>query len=583
LPAPAPSPAAFARAVAKQAAIESKRKACQEDFNTFAEYLLVDRGGEKLPPSAYSRLLGDVLVWAKSSGKHLGHMGPPGLGKSTIMGAFFVWSLGLDPTMATVVISAESRPAENRVALCRRLVTLSRYRNVFPNVKPDLHRGDMKREDGAEGAMGWRCNAFYFANVEQGPDPAMSASAAVPKTEARRVNMLLGDDLMSRTVANSAAMKKEIIGATKDTWLMGRLSNGGWACVTHNCWIDDDLLHDLKDDTRFAHLWCGVDPSGDCERMFVWIKSAGQNHPLAVNPAKYDARPVPAPAGWDAAYSIPLPPGRKEWAADHLRSLRDNPKTSASFGQLFGLRAVQPEDLVFPGWAGRARVECTAAEALKMRSDGQGFPIATELDRAQRFVFAAGLDLSGATRDGTVLTVIARTRDRRIIPIFHRRYRDILEVIKDVQHLHDNGIHFIRFAVENNAVQSQIVGVMKADQAGRAYPWRHRVQGFQTGRQKMDPDVGLPSMDALIRGGEIVWPAGECHNPANAKAEDWRRWDREMGSLTRDEVRAKGNTPDSVMSFWFALSALTGRGMAGGAIEKGSGIQVAADPGLSGW
>ena len=560
-----------------------KRKACLDDFNAFVDHILCDKRGNPLPPCPYSLLLGDTLVYARKHGKHLGNMGPPGLGKSTIIRLFFIWCLGKDPTLATVVISADKSTASKHVAACRAQFLNSRVRHVFPDLEPDRHQGEFKNDGKGMDAKGWTGDRFHFrtANVSS-PHPAMEASAATPKTEDRRVDMLDGDDLMSLAVNNSPAMRKQIIESVEKTWLYGRLSNLGWAVLSHNCWSRLDLLHTMLDDTRMIHLWSGVDPAGDCERMFVWLKGAPPDFPLIVNPERYGAEPIAPPPtdGWERAYSIPLPQGRDEWAPAYLRGVRDNPKTAADFGQFHGLRAQTPDDLVFPGWAGRVTIPGTAREAARLHDAGQGFPGADALDRAQRFTFAGGLDIAGDTRDGTVLTILARARDRRIFPLFHRRYRDFMEVAPDLQRLWDAGIHFTRLAVENNAVQSQLLGVIKADAAAKNAPWRHRIVGFKTGAAKMSPEHGLPRMDALIRSGEIVWPAGEANNPGNPKAEHWRRWEREMGTVTRAEVMARGKTPDSVMSFWFALSALDDIGWSPGAAPRSS--SVAANEALSG-
>lgn len=563
----------------------AKRNPARSDFNVFARGLLRDRRGNTLPFDAFSALLVDALIHCTQARRHFGLMGPPSIGKSTLIRGFLAWLAGRDPASSTVVVSAESKIAQRQVAEVRKLVLSPFFREVFPEVQPDIHRGERKAKSGAEELQGWTKKEFYFlVPGRQSPDPAFAADAADPKSEARRVDVLFADDVMSRNVAESKALKTTLIDAFRRTWLDGRLAEDGTAIVTHNCWTKDDLLHVLREDRRFLHMWVGVED--DCERLFARFWNVDGSEPFLAGLAKYEATEIPPRDGADFELSLPLPNrrfmvfrnGEKEpresFTPAALRKVRD--AQPASFRGLFRLIAAAPEDLMFPSWPTRTKRGATLAELLRVRCIG-GVPTLTDIDR-MRFLVAAGVDFSSSKRKGTCLTIIAAERNTgNIVPMVHRRFSgakvldQLLDAIQGVWML---GVHPAAIVVENNAVQDLLADTLRMLSQKSQFDWWGRIVPFTTGANKSDPEMGLPAIDPEIASGRYVFPERWGAPEGSRVALDWAALETDFADCAR--FLKPNSTPDGVMSWWFARDWLT-RHWAFGGVGKTESVLTNKD------
>lgn len=98
---------------------------------------------------------------------------------------------------------------------------------------------------------------------------------------------------------------------------------------------------------------------------------------------------------------------------------------------------------------------------------------------------------------------------------------------------------------ENNALQDAFIDIVELLNPPEPIP----IKGFQTGRNKADPDIGIEGLDAEISQGYWVFPAGECQgHEVNCEC-DWCRWRNEMTQYPNWE------TTDGVMAAWFAWNA----------------------------
>lgn len=534
------------------------------DFEAFLYRVGRDRRDRPLLPSPYASILASTLVYCYERRRHLAHMAPPGFGKSTIVRLFLVWLLGNNPTLATVINSAEEKIARRQVGLCRKIILSQAFRAIFPEVQPDLHRGQSKlaarlgphQPAGSSSTggdvQGWTVKEFFFRNVGQGVDPAMAADSVMPTTEARRTDVLYADDVMSLAVASSAALRERCIEAMLQTWIDGRLSEGRMAVVTHNCWSKLDLIHRLEPDVRFLQLRIGVE--SDCSSLFVRLMHAPADLPLVANPAKFRATPIEPRDGATHEFRLPLPEGRESVSREKLLELQRN--QPGTFRLSRELKAVNPDDLMFPDWAARRVLPGTAAEIVGLRTANgrpDGLPVADDRDR-MRLTFLAGLDLASLKRRGTALWFLAvHNADLTVYPLeLHCGQFTDLELVDLIENAERRGIHCREIVIENNALQDRVIATISGVARQRQLSWWGRITPFLTGQAKSHPELGLPVLNTMLASGQFVWPDGESRLPGR---QAWIDFETDMATLPRD--LSVGPTPDKIMALWFPLTRLT--------------------------
>jgi hypothetical protein len=500
-----------------------------------------DERGRMLPDSQYQRILLSTMEYCykRPTKLHLAHMAPPGLGKSVLTRGFVCHSIGNNPSLKTAVISAELKIAARAVTRCRDIVGRRRFRLIFPDVIPDKTRNrntpqkQYDYEDDESSSMGWKVNEWYLrVPGSQSVDPTMSADAAIPTGEARRPDILIADDIMSRTVCGSTAIMENQIGAFHETWLNGRLSNNGWCVVTHNCWRSDDLLHQLRSDPRFLSLWVGVNDDND--RLFVRIWNAKSDMPLVEEPGLFDAQEVEPEDGADIEFEIPFPENRLEWSPEFI--INRAKAAPAIHRMLFKLQATSSDKMMLPHWSARKQPVEFPAQLIGCPETLDHIPILNPV-LANRWLIIGGLDWSSRKRRGKALTFLAKDLESHvIIPIFHSRVKTSPDqpgrmqiVASSLTTVWNCGLHWVLLNAEDNAVQDELNDSLIS--LGVGEEWTHTIQNFTTGKLQM---------------GQIVWPSGMARfNP------DWAQLEREMQNLPR-EIKT-GETPDGPMSFWFAL------------------------------
>lgn len=541
---PSPATATVAREARKQVAalFESLSPArrddpARHDFLAFRRAVGLDDRGNPLTEDAFALIVASTLAHCHATGTHVNIKSPPQLGKSTDARLFLTFFIGRDVKTTTAVLSGDIAGAKDKVSLCRGIVESEAYQRVFPEAIPDKERSNLASAKQNDSIRGWRRDGWYLKAVGHRADPTMVACANSPKREDMSLRALLADDLITEATANSDALRETIENAWWSTWVEGRISKaGGWAIYLQNHRVDGDLGDKLKADKRFCSVFVGV--RDDMEGMFVRVWNAPAGLPLIDDPARFDCTPVAplADADWEAEF--PFPP-RAGWDRETLEK-RDRP----TFRKLYQLKGALPEDLLFPSWPNRRTLIQPVARALEIGEAG-GRIAPDERDNS-RVVFAAGLDLSGSSRRGIALVVLARS-STMTAPVHVERFSRVEEAILALDELWNRGVKFSRINVENNATQDQIVTLIRTLGRERGYEWTGRVMGFLTGRNKFHPDEGLPGLDVRIANGEFAFPTVEPRQSA-----DWRQFEENVATLTRGRATDRGKTPDDIMAWWFA-------------------------------
>ncbi len=505
--------------------------------NSFRSYLYTigrNRKGGKLSPSPYSYMLADCLQYCWEKNKHLAHMTPPELGKSTTIRLFFTWILGKDPTLSTAIMSSDEDLSRGQVGVCRAICLNPGYSQIFPEVDPDI--------DKSKSGQGWAKGGFYFKNATQATDPTMASMPVVGMGTGQRLNCLYADDIISMTIAASPAVRDRYSKAAIER-VESRVGTNGIGIITHNCWHRDDLIHRLEQDQRFVQLRVGV--SDDCESLFVRIKNAPPDFPVVADPGKYEceARNVEED-GFDLEFRMPLPAGSEKYTAENLREIMNN--QPVMFREQYRMIASDPDDLMFPAWPLRQSRQCTAAELLRLPVNDLGEPMGNDM-AAMRLRGYLGIDPAGKKRKGTALAYLAVDGGGQIMPGILRlgRYTDH-ELAFIIQAIWESKLPITEILVEDNAVQSRIIDTLGSIARERNMPWWGRIVPFTTGTNKRDPVHGLPLLNTMIHNGQFLWPELE------SRQKDRQAWTALETALATTPKEIVGGTSDILMATWFA-------------------------------
>jgi hypothetical protein len=163
------------------------------------------------------------------------------------------------------------------------------------------------------------------------------------------------------------------------------------------------------------------------------------------------------------------------------------------------------------------------------------------------WVVFSGVDLSGPTRPGNVITTIG------ISPEHIRMILDVQRIQGGSPAVADAVCAVWRrwlpavVMVEDNGYQTSLIEWVQ--KSAQAHPWWDRIQPHTTTGNKRSTQIGLPGLDIEFRNGAWVFPGSLTagHDVGCECGPCW--WVREFKSYPQ------GATSDCVMSTWFASRA----------------------------
>jgi hypothetical protein len=159
-----------------------------------------------------------------------------------------------------------------------------------------------------------------------------------------------------------------------------------------------------------------------------------------------------------------------------------------------------------------------------------------------------GVDLGHREGEKACPSVIftgVRTPQGKRIPIDIKILKNssVLEIAKALIKTYQE-LHPVKILVENNGAQKYLIDIL--DSLGLALP----VEGYFTGTQKLDPNVGVPSLLAEIEVGKWIIPLGSGGtHEENICGCNYCVWMNEVKNYPLTNT-------DTVMSNWLMLTAL---------------------------
>lgn len=331
----------------------------------------------------------------------------------------------------------------------------------------------------------WTRGELLVQRTSLAKDPSVSAHGVLGGGVGGRADLVIFDDVCDyRNAVQQAGLRDQIKGAFYETWV-NFLGPTGRAVYIATVWHQHDLTMELKAHPEWLKWWRG-------------------------------AR--------DEVTGRPLWPDRWDEAALARREGEIGVRT---FARQYLLRPVSDEERTFPEDALRAcEDEHFAAGHVQAPEDWPRY---------------AGVDLAASLGQKASWTVMfsaamdPESRRRHPLEIIRKRqpFPATIQMI-----LAQNRQHRYRLIyVENNAFQQAVVDQLSAEDCSLP------VKGHQTGANKYDEGLGIPSLSAGMAKGSWLIPTGGQPHQAGCEC-GWCAWRREL------ELHPHGETSDVLMAMW---------------------------------
>ena len=342
---------------------------------------------------------------------------------------------------------------------------------------------------------GARSDRLVVARSTQQKDPSVSGHGVLSAGTGGRADLIIFDDVVDyRNSVASAALRGRVAEAALEVWI-NQLTPTGRAVYVATVWHEDDLTMQLKTNPEWQVWW---------------------------RPAR------------DEVTGEVLWPER--WDAEALAA-REREIGPRAFARQYMLQPLSDEERTFP-----------EGVLAACRDDGY---VPGHIEVPQEWPRYCGVDLAaslGQRSSWTVMITVA------VDPKSKRRYP--LEIIRKRQHFPAT-IEMIRnqwhrwnpklIHCESNAYQAAVVQELAG--SDRSMP----VRAYATGSEKLDPEVGIPSLAAGMANGSWLIPTGGPAHPSRCDC-GWCAWVREL------RLHPGGEYSDCIMAMWLCeLAARRGR------------------------
>ncbi len=281
-----------------------------------------------------------------------------------------------------------------------------------------------------------------------------------------------------------------------ESTLIPRLRKGGQLIAIGVAWHSQDVMHALASKNTFVHV-----------KYSLWEEDAKDGYRII---------------NWPDVYP-------KERIQQDLEDLGFR-----EFARQKRCRPMQAENLTFPGF-----------ESCLVKVDSWK-PPETQL------VVSMGVDIGTSARPGTAIAVVGmdtETRHRYLLDMQFGKWSgpdEIKAIVSVYEKWESLGLTPSYVVVENNAVQQALIDFLSEPNIGRP---DMPIMPFTTGKNKADPNIGLPSLALEFERG--IWSIPQFPHYASCSC-NWCRLLREF------REHPNGATSDGVMAVWFAREGIRG-------------------------
>lgn len=487
----------------------------RKDFKLFAPRVLRDEQTAKpIELAPIHELAIDFFEYCMRIGKFPAIIFPVEHGKSSLFAVGLpLYRWGQDRSETLKLVSASKDIIQTRVKQSRGYISGKHdnaYNRICPDVKPDKEEG-------------WRTDQIHIIR-DVAAFPSLWAHPVLGAAEGGRCGGLILDDVVSRANSIQKNLCQDVIDACEDSWLK-RVHAGGWAMLLNTPWTTNDYV---------AHI--------TKSRLGQW---AVLKVPVNKTLDGYDVL-VLGLDGWDHPKRLPL---WNRFSKEYFLKKIEGEGIRA-FRRNFQLDPYSEDERKLPHFD----------QAVK---NGAGITVESILARWPRCARFTGIDPGGDKRPGTAIITLGISPDTyQRFPLSVRfgqwgPKRVAEETIREQLKWNSHVINF-----ENNSLQEAFIDLVRMIPNSPVMP----IRGFQTGKQKSDPEIGIEGLDIEFERGYWIIPSAEFEDHEVGCTCGWCRWVAEILNYPNYD------TSDGLMATWFAWNAArvggTGRDYASSAGER---------------
>jgi hypothetical protein len=406
---------------------------------------------------------------------------------------FVLDAIARNPDIFTKIVHVSEKESINRVrAIGQYIQGDEDYKRLCPHIQPSPIFGQEK---------------FIVQRKSISLNPTVQAFSVLSSSLGGRANLIIFDDINDlKSAVLEPTTRENIELMVKTTWETRCIPNNSEIIGLGNIWHENDIFNYIKNNPTWSWMTIAVSEDknnleyNDCFRI------------------KKNKNPKLIPL-WT---KFP----KEELINRHI-SMGDR-----DYNRGFRLIAYSDKDKSFPSFESCCEYYQNPIQVVGDIRD---------------WIFAAGVDFSSPKREGTIMVVGAMHRRTGIkIPIeVHTvlKTSDLAQII--INTWQSYGIEM--FLCENNSVQSSIIDLLQSHlDTGRYSRYNIKLEGFCTGKNKADPNQGIPSIQKEMERGEWKFYFERPFTTSdNVEKNLWYRLYTEM------KYHPFYKTTDLVMGIWF--------------------------------
>lgn len=512
--------------------LEEVFRRAKDDFKVFVEHII------GLNNEPFHNELDDQIT--NQINKKMVISYPRGHGKSThISVAYPLWLIAKDHNLRILLISATGQVSKSFMTEIMGHIEKNVYYQAFSvYCDPDRKGVVPKMKSYAKLRENWSGDSIIIDRENLNlKDPTIHAVGVFGSILSKRADVIICDDIVNQENSNTEEQRLKVIDWIYTT-VLPVLIPGGTFVYIGNTWHQDDLVARLLDDPQFDYREKIPAILKEADRQDLWQQWAtiilNESYTTKEKKEMADEFYTANKADMDKG-AVVLWPTRYPYKDLYLMRLA-NPY---SFARMYMCDpSNRPNQKFRDEWLDRA---AQRGKELKLQDEPR--------DGFIMDMTCCGLDLAislEASADDTCLLTLDRvkydTGEFRAGDYIVRNIKRGKMTPNDTRNMVKKEWEVVRplaIRVESVAYQEAMV----KDLESFGIP----VEGYHTGGEKYDPDIGVNSLAILAELGKLVFPYYN-QDPRTIQ----------LVSKLMNEMRAfpDGHTGDSLMAFWFAFSQM---------------------------